>query len=100
MNICKMYLGSYVSVRNFYFILGDFNCDLLLKGNKVSNILKNNKLIQVINVPTRVTSTSATLLDLVITNNPYIILTKSVVPQLISDHDLISIMVNITKPRR
>ncbi len=86
--------------KKFFYILGDFNCDLLLKDSKLSSILKNNRLVQIIDVPTRVTSTSATLLDLIITNNSDAILGKSVVPQLISDHDLIGIKVNITKPRR
>ncbi len=81
-------------------ILVDFNCDLLLKGGKLSSMLKNNKLVQIIDVPPRVTSTSATLLDLLIMNTSDAIIAKSVVPQLISDHDLISTKVNITKPRR
>ncbi len=46
------------------------------------------------------TATSATLLDLVITNNSDLVLTKVVVPNLISDHDLIGIKININKPRR
>ncbi len=50
----------------------------------------NNKLTQIIDKPTRITSTSATLLDLVIANNPGIVLNHVVVPQVIADHDLIS----------
>ena len=46
------------------------------------------------------TATSATLLDLIITNNPDLVLAKVVVPNLVSDHDLIGIKINITKPRR
>ncbi len=46
------------------------------------------------------TATSATLLDLIITNNPDLVLAKVVVPNLISDHDLIGIKINITKSRR
>ncbi|RUM30450.1 MAG: hypothetical protein DSY42_04590 [Aquifex sp.] len=88
-----------VSKKNFY-ILGDFNNDLLLNSSKFNGILKNNRLVQLIDVPTRVTATSATLLDLIITNNPDLILAKVVVPNLISDHDLIGIKINITKPRR
>ncbi len=56
--------------------------------------------MQLIDVPTRMTATPATLLDLIITNNPDLVLTKVVVPNLISDHDLISIKINIIKPRR
>ncbi len=61
---------------------------------------KNNRLVQLIDVPTRMTVTSATLLDLINTNNPDLVLTKVVVPNLISDHDLIGIKANIIKPGR
>lgn len=88
-----------ISKKNFY-ILGDFNDDMLNKGSKLHGIIKNNRLVQLIDVPTRVTATSATVLDLVVTNNPDSVLGKEVVPNFISDHDLISIMINITKPRR
>ncbi len=83
-----------------FYILGDFNDDLLLKGNRLNRIIRNNNLLQLIDEPTRVTPTSATLLDLVITNNPSLVLTKNVVPQVIADHDLISIVVSIRKPKR
>ncbi len=53
-----------------------------------------------IDEPTRVTPTSATLLDLVINNKPDLVLAQSVIPQVIADHDLISIKVNIRKPKR
>ncbi len=73
-----MCLGSCVSVRK-NDILGGFNCDLLLKGSKLSSIFKNNRLVQILDVPTRLTFTSATLLDLIKTNNRNAILAKSVV---------------------
>ncbi len=43
--------------------------------------------MQLIDTPTRVTATSATPLDLIITNNPDLVLDKVPVPNLISDHD-------------
>lgn len=90
-----------MSIRNIsLFILGDFNNNMLLHDNKLSILLKNNKLSQIIDKPTRVTATSAILLDLVITYNADKILSHDVVPQVIADHDLISINVNITKPKR
>ncbi len=67
-------------MKNF-LILGDLNDDLLSSNNKLSRILKNNKLTQVINKPTRVTHTSATLLDVAITNDNNIIAAHDVVPQ-------------------
>ena len=60
--------------KKLFYVLGDFNDDLLCKGNKLSGIIRNNKLTQMTDEPTRVTSTSATLLDLVVTNEPNYIL--------------------------
>ncbi len=81
-------------------VLGDVNDDLLSINNKLSRILKNNKPTQVIDKPTRVTRTSATLLDVAITNDNNIIATHDFLPQVIADHDLISVTVNVTKPKR
>ena len=82
------------------FILGDFNDNLFLKGNKLSKIIKSYKLTQIIDKPTRITPASATLLDLVITNKPEMILSHDVVPQVVADHELVSINVDISKPKR
>ena len=82
------------------FILGDLNNNVLAKDNKISKIIENNNLTQMVDKPTRVTPTSSTLLDLVITNKPDVIHSCDVVPQEIADHDLISITVDISKPKR
>ncbi len=65
----------------------------------MSGVIKNNKLSQLIDEPARVTPTSATLPDLVVTYNPRLVLTKNDVPQVITDHDLIRIKVKISKPK-
>ncbi len=78
------------------FILGDFNNNLFANDNKLNKIIKNNKLTQTITKPTRVTATSSTLLDLTITNRP----AWAVLPLEITDNDLISITVDISKPKR
>ena len=54
----------------------------------------------VINKPTRVTEHSSTLLDPVITNLPKTILYLDVVLGPIADHELITITIDITKPKR
>ena len=82
------------------FILGDFNDDMLIKGNKMTKIIRDNKLTQIIDKPTRTTSHSATLLDLIITNKPEAILSHEVVPQVVADHDLVSVVVNVRKPKK
>ncbi len=80
-------------------ILGDLNDDLLSNNSKLSRIIKNNKLTQVIDKPTRTTPTSAILLDVAITNKNNIITTDDVTLQVIADHDLISVTVHVTKPK-
>ena len=50
--------------------------------------------------PTRITSSSATLIDIVVTNKPEMIIKSDVYPCEIADHELISIQVNISKPKR
>ncbi len=82
------------------FILGDFNDNLFANDNKLGKIIKHIKFTQIINKPTRVTSTAVTSLDLAITNRPEIMKFWDVVPQEIGDHDHISITVDITKPKR
>ncbi len=57
-------------------------------------------MTQIIDKPTRTTSTSATLLDLIITNKPDAIVSQDVVPQVIADHDLVSVVLNARKPRK
>ncbi len=77
-----------------------FNDNVFANDKKLDKIVKNNKLTQITNKPTRVTSTLPILLDHAITNRPEIIKSWDVVPQEVVDHDLISITVNITKPKR
>ncbi len=89
-----------MSEGNLFFFLGDFNENFHLNNNKLGKTMKNNKPTQIIDRPTRITPISATLLDLIITNNPEIILTHKVVQQVVADHNLISIKVNISNPKR
>ncbi len=81
-----------------FFILGDFNDNLLVGKNKISKIIKSNKLTQITDKPTRVTSTSSTLLDLATANRPDTVSSWDVVPQEVADHDLISIVMDIRTP--
>ncbi len=92
-----MFLGWYVCGTKV-FILGEFNDDMMATGSKMSRIIKN-KLHQIIDRPTRTTS-SATLLDLIITNTSEIILSHDAVPQVIADHDLVSVVLNVRKPKK
>ncbi len=82
------------------YVLGDLNDDWLSSGNKLSTIIRANKLYQIIDRPTRVTPQSATLLDILITNKQHTIIHKDVIPSTIADHDQITATINISKPKR
>ncbi len=89
-----------ISMKNkTLFIFEDFNDHLFVGNSKISNIIKSNKLTQIIDKPKGVTPTSLTLLDLVITNK-----TENIyfcdVQQETADNDLIGIPVKIRKPKR
>lgn len=82
------------------FVLGDLNDDLLFPNAKLKKIIKACKLSQIIDKPTRITETSATLLDVLITNNPNMIVDFDVLPHPIADHELITAKLNLRKPKR
>ncbi len=84
--------------KKTFYVLSDLNDDYLCDKSRLRNIVTNGKLSQVITSPTRTTSGSAALLDVVITNKPDTIITSDVLPCPIADHDIISIVVNIRKP--
>ena len=65
--------------------LGDLNDDLMREHSRLRKILKMENLDQVIKEPTRITQTSKTLLDVIITNNTNMILSSGVVKSHISD---------------
>ena len=78
------------------FILGDLNCNLLqeralfnVPASKLSSIYELYQLSQLINEPTRVTLTTSSLIDHVVTNTPEKISHSGVVLTGISDHSLI-----------
>ncbi len=98
---CIQDMFRLISTKNkTFFILCDFNYNLLVGNSKISKIIKSNKLTQVIDQPTRVTPASSTLSDLPITNKPDTVCSCDAVPQQIADHHLTSIMTDISKPKR
>ena len=82
-----------------FFVLGDFNDDYLVDSCKCKKIVKSLKLSQLITEPTRVTTQSATLLDLIITNKPDVVLDSRTVSCSIADHDLITVTITLKKPK-
>lgn len=82
------------------FVMGDLNDDLLTRGNNLNRIIRNLNLKQVIDKPTRITQNSSTLLDVIITNNTEMILKSDVEPGNVADHEVISVVINIHKPKQ
>ncbi len=78
------------------FICGDFNCDMLTRyalSSKIKDLCFSLSLKQLIEEPTRITSHSSTLLDLILTNSARINIAKSGVIDLgVSDHSLVYVI--------
>lgn len=82
------------------FCLGDFNIDMLNINsayNKFQSMLESYSLSQVVDLPTRITLTSSTIIDLILTTNVDIIKEVNVISlgHQISDHELTSFQLNI-----
>ena len=73
---------------------------LTVQVSDASAVITNTKLNQLVNKPTRNTSLSSTLLDLIVTNSPALVLDHDVIAYPIADHDLLTLTVDITKPKR
>ncbi|KAG8279144.1 hypothetical protein J6590_003951 [Homalodisca vitripennis] len=77
------------SKNRSFIIIGDFNVDVLnvrdMKTRKLGDLLKTFDLHWSVNSPTRVTATTATAIDNVITNMPSVAV--SLIVRAISDHD-------------
>ncbi|XP_031359025.1 uncharacterized protein LOC116182622, partial [Photinus pyralis] len=82
------------------FCLGDFNLNYLDYSNYLSmnlfSILRSLNLKQVVTEPTRITANSATLIDLVITDNDCDVLSTQVVDMhTLTDHLLVVCRINL-----
>ena len=82
------------------FIFGDFNDDLFKVDNKMNKLIKNLKLHQLIDTPTRITSSSKSLIDLFITNSKGMVIHSDAIPSPVADHEAISVSLNLRKPKR
>ena len=85
-------------------IVGDFNCDVSKAlpdshTQRLKFLCSLYQLKQFINEPTRVTSTSATLIDLILTNTPENILQSGVIHLGISDHSLVYALRKFSLPK-
>lgn len=84
--------------RHHWVIGGDFNLDYLgrahLKNDKIilNNLERQLNIKQVITSPSRTTTKTASLIDLIFTSNQELVSESGTVPCNISDHDLIFIV--------
>ena len=63
-------------------MVGDLNCDLLVSSSKsrtLNNLCTSLNMKQLITQPTRVTETSKSLIDIIFTSNPAIIVDSGIV---------------------
>lgn len=72
-----------------FIILGDFNVDYLNNpSHHLTDIMNLYQLHQLIDKPTRITDTTETCLDLILTQSPNIIVSSDVMPPVCSDHSV------------
>lgn len=85
------------------YILGDLNCNLLNSEGQDSRALINfchsYNLSQLIKTPTRVTESSKSLLDVILTSNVKQLQKAFVMQRSISDHDLVYVTLGLKKAR-
>ena len=93
------------TISNDVILLGDFNCDMIepnkppMDGRDLCDLLDIYNLENLIKSPTRITKTSKTLLDLILTNNKKRVLSSGVVDVQISDHFLVFTILRLSAPR-
>ena len=96
-------LTSAMPMNKPIYILGDLNCNLLNSSDPASQALVNFctsfNLSQMITQPTRVTESSATLIDVILTSHENLIIDTKVMPSSISDHDLIYAVLKLKRQR-
>lgn len=86
--------------KKTFYVLGDFNDNLLSNDSRLRKIIENSKVSQVIMKATRITPNSATLLDIIVTNNAKSVIQSDVIPCHVADHELITVTVNLRKEKR
>ena len=78
------------------YLLGDLNCNMLDSSSHVTkrltSLMEMYQFSQIITQPTRLTQTTASLLDVCITSNSENVVSEDVVPLGISDHNLIYVV--------
>ena len=84
-------------------LLGDLNCNLMgdsLEANSLKDFISSFNLSQMIGKPTRVTETTQSLIDVIMTSNESIVCLCDVLTCSISDHNLVYLVLALKIPRR
>ena len=119
--ICSIYKPSNADFNNFkstldksleqisteekeIIVIGDFNCDMRPKklasdSKELRDLFNLYQFNQLIKSPTRITDSTATLIDLVFTTDKEKIVSSGVLDCAISDHSLVFIIRRAKKPR-
>lgn len=74
-----------------FCVLEDFNDNNLSNGSKMKPISGDAKLTQIITKPAKITPSSATLLDLIITGKSRSVSHSDIIPCSVADHELITV---------
>ena len=88
-NLLKPSYVTALTMNKPIIILGDLNCNILKQcpENKLlTDISEELNLNQIINVPTRITDCSQSLIDVILISNPDLVCDSGVVDTAISDH--------------
>ena len=80
-------------------VLGDLNDDYFQPDNRMKTIIQTLHLHQLSDKPTRITRTSSTLIDLIITNNSNFIISSDVIACPVGDHEQLTVSLNIKKEK-
>ena len=80
----------------YIYILGDINADFnTANGRKLNSLCINHNLSHLVTEPTRITTTSATVLDQILTNAPNFVVKVEVTPPIsTNDHCTVSAILN------
>ena len=92
-----------MSLNKPIFILGDLNCNLLKSSDPASqaliNVCSSHNLTQLTNLPTRITESPATLIDVILELNKNLVRDTKVIPVSSSDHNLVFAVLKLRRQR-
>ena len=83
-------------------VVGDLNCVLLTsfyESRALNDLCSSLNMKQLITEPTRVTATSETLIDVIMTSNSALVTDSGVVETHISDQYLVYVVLNLKAPK-